>query len=135
MLDDIDPCVSVGGAHDFVKPRIQIGNVDLVTSNDTLVVSAQFAVAGPFADLDPRITGARVVLAKQAGGNVVDVSLPAAAYGGKGTRGWSTNAKRTTWTYQDTTAAPLAGITSVAVVDQSKQSPNRVSLKVTGIPA
>lgn len=130
--DAVDPCVSVGGAHDFVKPRVVIGNFDLVPDNDTLLFSGRFAISAPFGDLDPSMTGARIVITDHFDGTVLDVALPGGDFAGKGTRGWKANGKGTMWKYRDATGAPLEGIASMLLVDQNKQRPNLVKLTLAG---
>src|SRR5215470_16114700 len=47
-------------------------------------------------------------------------------------RGWQQNRAHTAWTYRDTTASPLNGITRLRIEDESRTQARRVTVKVTG---
>jgi hypothetical protein len=139
VCDAQDACTNVAGGRDFLvkpKPKLLLAriNSDSTPGNDKLVLNGNFALpAGTtFADLDPRTRGARVVVASDAGTVRVDQTLPGGAYPGGKARGWKTNAKGTQWQYVDRTASPLAGITGLKILDQSKAAPRHVRVIVTG---
>lgn len=140
ICDARDACTNVGEGRDFItRPdsRASLGkvNTDTTSGNDTLTLSGSFVLpAGrAFADLDPRVRGARVVIRTVLGNDVVDVTLPAGAYTGSGTRGWKTNLTRTLWQYLDQTPSPVSGITRIKATDRSKGRPGgTVAVRATG---
>jgi len=139
VCDAQDACTNVAGGRNFLvkpKPKLLLAkiNSDATPGNDKLVMNGNFALPSgmSFADLDPRTRGARLVLTSDAGTVRLDQVLPAGAFPGGKTRGWKTNAKANQWQYLDRTAAPLAGITGVKIIDQSRAAPGHVRVIVTG---
>lgn len=138
--DEQDVCTNAGGGQDFVaskpKPKVKLSriNTDPTVGDDQLRISAehQLAVGATFSGLDPENDGARVVIENGADVARVDQVLPGGVYAGRGTRGWKRNGSGTTWTYTDTTSAPLAGIKRLKITDRSSTAPRRVKVTVKG---
>jgi len=134
--DACDVCTDVGATHLIsIKPLVKVLNVntDVIAGNDGLLLKGEFINATPFAQIDPRSAGARVVVRAASGVTLVDVTLPAGAYAGRGSRGWkSSGSPVKTWTYLDTTARPPRGIFKVAFFDRATKQPNQVKVLVSG---
>ncbi|MBY0279526.1 DUF4215 domain-containing protein [Candidatus Binatia bacterium] len=128
--DAQDACTNVAGGRSFVvkpKSKLVLGKIhsDTMPGNDTVALKATFALpAGTaFADLDPRMRGARVTVRGALGASVLDAWLPGGTYAGKGTRGWRSNGNRSVWLYLDKTATPLGGITLIRAIDRGAGLP------------
>jgi len=88
--------VNPGGANTFVLtnpvPKIVLNriNTDPTPGNDHLsIVGAFFLPLGKsFADIDPTVQGARVVLLNRTGAVELDATIAGGIYNGSGTRGW-----------------------------------------------
>ena len=85
-----------------------------------------------FSSLNPLARGARIVLRNGAGATELDVTLPAGAYGGSGTRGWRLLNTGKTWNYTDTSSSPIGAIVKVLFDDRTTVAPGRIGLTVTG---
>src|SRR5262249_38045682 len=85
-----------------------------------------------FADLDPSVRGARIVVVTESGDVRVDQVLPPGAFVKGSVRGWKTNKTHTTWQYVDRTKTLLSGISGVKILDKSKDAPGHVRVTVTG---
>ena len=146
VCDALDVCTNIGGSQNFLaanrKPKLVLAkiNTNAVTGNDTLSLSGRFVIHGgpAFSTVDPGANGARVLVQNQAGVNRIDAVLPAGAYAGHGTRGWTLNKAGNVWTYVDSTGTPLSGVTHLVIVDKSHLSahdimPGRVQVTVTGM--
>jgi hypothetical protein len=138
--DEQDACTNVGGGQDFAaskpKPKVKLIriNTDPTIGDDKLSISAEhlLAVGAGFGGLDPLTDGARVVVENAADVVRIDQALPGVAYAGRGTRGWKLNGSGTTWTYTDTTGAPLSGIKRFKITDRSSIAARRVKVSVKG---
>lgn len=133
--DAIDECTNVGGGRDLVvKPSLAFSRINgpPIPDDDRLVLSGEFDLpAGTsFADLDPALSGARLVVRSRTGVKRIDVTLAAGTPGGAGTRGWTQ--RPTSWTFVDATASPANGIAYVRLNDRSRRAPGRVGLRVVG---
>lgn len=133
--DVCDPCTDVALARAIdIKPKLIVGKLnDAIPGNESLVIGGEFRGAEPFATFAPLRSGARVVLVSSRGGVIADVTLPAIAYAGKGSRGWkAVGSPAKQWLYLDKTTAPLHGITKVAFADRSGKQPQQVKVRVQG---
>jgi len=104
------------------------------TSRASLHLAADFTTASPtaFAEFDPLVTGARVLVLAADGGEVLDVRLPGVAYVPGGI-GWRSNRTRTKWSYQDKTVDPLRGIVKVVITDRARAAgPGKARAVVRG---
>jgi len=133
--DAIDECTNVGGGRDLaIKPSLAFARINgsPIPDDDRLVLSGEFELppGTTFADLDPALAGARLVVRAASGVKRIDVTLAAGAPGGAGTRGWTR--RPTSWTFADATDSPANGITSVRLNDRARRAPGRVGLRVVG---
>jgi len=122
-----------GSGHALRLALTRIGT-DATQGNDGLTLIGVFKLAdgGSFAGLDPRARGARLVLQSGAGATRLDVTLPPGAYAGRGTRGWTPNRPRTTWTFKDATGSPTSGITFVRIRNRDQQATREVRVRISG---
>lgn len=134
-----DICTNPGGFQNFAsKPRSNVKftriNTDTLITNDGFKVSASFTLGGgkTFASLDPIVTGARIVVQNEADVARLDRALPGGFYGGRGTRGWKLNRSGTTWSYIDTTSAPLSGIKRAKLSHKPSAAPGQVQVSFSG---
>lgn len=138
ICDAQDPCTNVAGAHDFFdtpKPKLVVSKIgsDTTAGNDKLTFSGEFLLppGSSFSQLHPDTNGARIVIKNAAGVTRLDATLPAGAYAGRHTRGWS-NRRATMWTYADDAASPVAGIVKMTVAAGDQPTSRQVRVKVTG---
>jgi hypothetical protein len=94
----------------------------------------------PFSAIDPGINGARVVVQNGAGAVRIDAVLPPGAYGGSKSRGWKLSKNLKTWTYADSTGAPMAGVAHLTIIDKSQLGsrhavPGLVQVRASGAKA
>jgi len=138
--DGLDACTNVSGGRDFVPPAklalSKVGN-DPTPGNDVLKFDGTFALPASlsFRSLDPGSRSARILLRSSTGATLLDATLPAGTYAGRGTRGWKTNPSSSVWQYLDRSGAPVAGITDLKATDRSTGVPGgsvKVSLKGKG---
>jgi hypothetical protein len=140
LCDAVDPCTNVAGGRTFALtnpvPKVVVNkiNTDTIPDNDHLVVAGAFHLpAGrTFAELNPLVKGARVVLRNRLNGTELDVTIPGGAYGGAGTRGWRSLNTGKKWMFTDSTTSPANGIIEIEVIDRNGIAPRRVDLTVTG---
>ena len=138
--DGQDPCTNVGGAQNFLsspKSKTAFSKVNSQTVPDddglTLRVSFDLAPGEHFSDLAPDGNGARVLISATSGARIVDVTLASGTYEGKGSRGWSRAKNGKSWTFQDTTGAPLNGIAKLKISDKTtRKTPPRAGVALTG---
>jgi uncharacterized delta-60 repeat protein len=131
-----DQCAQVGGSRGFLRaarPTLTLRNVS-TPRKGTLSLRASFVLPTgiSFSDLTPATDGARLVIDSATGAILVDVSLAAGTYGGKGTRGWRTNSAHSTWTFTDATGTPVNGVTGMTITDESRKAPGQVGVRVKG---
>jgi len=125
LCDAYDPCTNVGGARDFDTTR----RVFFSTRPTSIKLVASFAIATPFADLDPEARGALIALYDPTYEHGAYITLEPGTYGGAGTKGWYESTRQ--WNYVDATGSSYA-IRKVKIQDRSTQSPGRVIVKVAG---
>jgi len=138
--DGIDPCTNVAGGRAFLSPprsKLTLKKVrtQTVPGDDTMTLAGTFELPADktFADLQPDLRGARLILEGDDGGAIVDLEIPGGLYAGKGSRGWKPSGSGKSWTYIDKTGAPIGGIVKVAFSDAGKPSPSsRVKLSISG---
>lgn len=138
--DAQDPCTNVGGARDFLSPprsTVVLSKVhtDLDPANDGLKLTAFLVLPDGrlFAALRPHMHGARIVLEGDAGGHVLDVTLPPGVYSAATRYGWRPSGGGKAWTYLDRRAVPLRGIVKLTLTDRARASaPRQVKLGVSG---
>jgi len=131
-----DQCAQVGGSRDFLRtanPKLTVRNVS-TPGKGKLSLRASFLLptGTSFSNLTPATDGARLVIDSAAGGTLVDVSLAAGTYAGRGTRGWRTNGTHTKWTFTDSTGAPVNGVSGMTIKDESRVAPGQVAVRVKG---
>lgn len=130
--DDCDACTNVGGVRDMVSGKVSIGkiNTDVVTGNDSLKIGGRFiTTTTPFSMLDIENRSVRIVVRGATGATIVDAQLPYGAFT-PGGAGWTTKAGKL-WQFKDESGSPVAGITSVKIVDQSKKTPGLLQMSVS----
>lgn len=126
-------CTDVDGNRTFTaKPKatLKLGNVNLETTpgNDAVKLSAGLDLppGKTFADLQPELHGARILLQSATGVVRADVVLGAGAFANG--VGWKRSAKSIA--YFDRTATPNNGIVKVGIKNLSAAGPGHVKLKV-----
>jgi hypothetical protein len=135
-----DPCTNVAGEQNFVTPpisKVRLGriNADIIPGNDRVRLTGMFRLppGQSFANLQPDLRGARLVLQANGGETRVDVTLSAGTYAGIGTRGWEGAASGRRWTYRDKTTAPNQGIVKMVIVDKdAPATPGLVKVVIVG---
>ncbi len=133
--DSTDLCTNVAGGRDLaVKPSLALSriNVDPIAGNDRLVLSGEFDLPTgvTFADLDPSVSGARLIVFSASDVRRVDVTLAPGSYGGAGTRGWERRANG--WYFIDATGSPVNGIVKARLRERAGSGPHRVGLSIQG---
>ena len=92
-----DACECVGPVA-LANAKVKLGKRDTPPGDDTLQVKAQLTVPTSPA-IDPMATGLRLRVQDDAGGTVLDASLPGGAYDPTLRTGWKVNGSGTSWTY------------------------------------
>lgn len=133
--DVVDPCTNIAGHQDFAaKSKLVLSRTgtDPVPGDEKVSLVGTFALpaAISFSSLDPVTRGGRIVLLDRDGNTIADATLPPGTYAGRGTRGWKTNSKRTSWQYLDRTTERIAGISDLKATDKSKKAPGG-SVRIT----
>ena len=93
---------------------------DPTPGNDrlTLKATATLPAGKSFADLHPDTNGARLLVRGQPSGNVVlDTTIPAGVFAGRGSAGWQASGGRT-WKFADKSATAPDGVTRVTLSDR-----------------
>ena len=144
VCDAQDACTNTGGGQDFKprpKPKIALKRINdnVIPGDDVLSIQGTFdlGVGQSFDEIDPALTGVRILLLNASGGVELDAPLPGGTYHGAGTRGWTTNGSRTKWQYADKTSdgtltGTYGGIYQVKLQDRSRRTPREVQVKVSG---
>jgi len=138
--DGTDPCTNVAGGRTVLSPprsklTLKKVNTQTVPGDDTVTLAGTFELPADktFADLEPHVDGARLVIEGHDGTARVDVVLAGGLYAGKGTRGWKASGSGKAWSYADKTGAPIDGIVKMTISDAGKPSPSkRVKLSISG---
>lgn len=138
--DLADFCTTIDPGQTFAskpKSRVVLGkiNTDTIPGNDTLVVSAFFALppGRSFAELDPLNDGVRVVLVAEDGSTRLDATVPGGAFSKVTKTGWKLSGNGKNWTYVDKTANPANGINQVVINNKDvAKTPRRVKVTVKG---
>jgi len=110
-------------------------NSEMVSGNDSLVISAFFALppARSFSELTPLADGVRVVITADDGSTRLDATIPGGAYSTATKTGWKLAGNGKTWTYINKSATPLNGIGQVVINDKNTtRTPRRVKITVKG---
>jgi cysteine-rich repeat protein len=136
--DAQDPCTNVARAQDFVAPPVATVRLAKLSPGERpadkrLSLSAAFdlPVARAFAELQPHLAGARVLLERADASLAIDAFLPPGSYSAATRRGWKRTGR--SWTYLDRSTSPVSGVTKLVVTDRARSSsPRRVKVVVTG---
>jgi len=132
--DICDPCTRVDpGRGRLSRPKIVLKrvNTDPTPDNDGVLVKGEFLLpeATSFANLDPVLNGARLVIQAQDGATRVDVTIPAGVY--DGASGWRVSGSGRKLSYRDRRKPALInGISKFDVSDRSKKEPNQVKVTI-----
>lgn len=124
LCDTYDACATQSDRQQF--PYLQFNrqakmvfsriNTETTPGNDQLVLKGRFElpVGKTFADLDPAVTGARIVTLSP-NGATSSFAMPGGMYGGKGTAGWTqVGGAKPHWDFKDSTGAPGTKTVTVA---------------------
>jgi hypothetical protein len=138
IADGCDPCTNVAGAREIDSVRVDIREKTsgVPQRANRIVFNADFDLPGgpaSFADIDPLAEGMRVRVATPLGAAIADMTFVSGPIGGKGTRGWKTNAANNKWIYADKrNLYPSPEFFKLILKDRSTSAPNRVRLRVRG---
>lgn len=119
--DACDPCTSFGGGQGTTfRPKIVLAriNTDPMPDDDRLSFKGEFTIQASFDTIDPRAEGARLLVDEGGGENLIDVTLSAGTYAGRGTVGWILSASGKTWVFRDKTGTPANGIIMAKIQDR-----------------
>lgn len=130
--DACDECTNPLGAKSMAAgSRIAFFSVgsDETDGNDRMRVHGNVDDPGfAVSSLDPAADGARLVVSSADGETLMDVAVPAAAYGGSDTAGWKRSASGHGWMYVNREAAAPGGIVRIRI-EQGMGANLRVSLR------
>lgn len=120
--DTCDDCVCVTPAP--CTSGIALSKPVLVVGTDPLNVSLRGEAVIP--DVDPSVSGLRIVVDSAVGAPTLDVTLPAGSV-------WVANGTGTRWAYTDPQGA-IGGVRKVVVQDRSRRTPGllKMTLKTKG---
>jgi parallel beta-helix repeat protein len=132
--DPLPPCPTTCTTGSAVEsPRLVVKHLHTPAGDDTLAFRGELVLPYPFVPaLDPSTVGVGIVVADASGARVVDVWIPGRPFDPIARVGWKTSRSGTTWTWDDRSADPPAGIAKVSVKDLSRKQPGRVRFKVRG---
>jgi hypothetical protein len=138
MGEACDPCTNVGDKQTIsIKPKLVLRgiNTERVPDNDGLTIKGDFnlpSTAG-FSALNPMGKGGRIVLTDRNGDPILDIALPAGAFGTKGVRrGWKTNPTLSVWKYRDRTNQRVGGIAKFVAKNVGGSSARQVKIAIRG---
>src|SRR5688572_7109344 len=116
-----------------VKARMVFSHLGDVPGDDVLNLRGEgIGRPGAFATLNPVASGMRIVM-DQGSFPFLDATLPAVAFGGKGTAGWRQNDTGTSWVYVDATGGPyVAGVVRLKIQDRSTLRAGQVKITLKG---
>lgn len=134
-----DPSACIGGGVFETKPKSRVVltkiNTDATPGNDGLTISASFTlpVGKTFAEVQPDLQGARIVLLAQDGTPRLDVTIPPGAYDKATKVGWKRSGNGKAIRFNDRSGAAAGGIHQVVINDKnSPKTPRRVKVLVKG---
>ncbi len=136
VLDGLDNCTNPNGQQNLsIKPALTLKkiNTGIVVGNDGLVLKGEFLLApgDDFSNLNPIVTGTRIIVEAGDGTSLVDVTIPPGAF--DDISGWKENGAGTKFLFKDKTKpATNNGIAKVIVQDRSKKAPRQVKIKIKG---
>jgi len=130
LADDVDPCVNVGGAQDIgdgIKLTVKHTGLDSMAADEAIALKSTFRLASStFAEVDPSITGVRLVLRDVGGAAIADVVVPGGA-------GWSVGNNRRRYKFSDgNDPAANNGIARILIIDREAKAPRQVRVVVRG---
>lgn len=119
-----------GACTQVSAPNVTLSHVALPVGDDRFLLKGDVTMPHPFnPSLSPLADGLRLMI-DGTNGTLLDVTLPAGAYGSTPNAGWTVNGSHTKWTYRNDTAATPAGIYKVLVSDRSATHPGLLSLRI-----
>ncbi len=138
VADGCDICVNVASAANVLRSTVKLRRVarSRCAGNcrgNRVKAMLQFEVAQPVTAIAPESTGIRLLIEAASGGDIFDVALPPGAYGGSGTRGWSSR-RAGKWQYLDTTEERINGTSKVTLTAKAKRTgTTKVRVKLDSI--
>ncbi len=114
--DACDSCTNDGDLRTMgIRPLVVFRRVgsDERDGNDALLVKGGAVLPFDFSTIDPETDGVRLVVDASDGETLLDVSVPAGTFSGRGTAGWQSRFGGNAWVYHDRTESPIEGIVRV----------------------
>jgi hypothetical protein len=131
--DVCDPCTNVFNGGTFAtKPKVVITKLLGATGDDKLKMKG-FILVPTVPTIEPDLNGLRLLLQKQGGALVFDVTLPAGTYSLVDRAGWKANGVRSKFTYKNSgNPTPLVAGIGKASIGVSSKTPGLVKFSIGG---
>jgi hypothetical protein len=114
---------------------IQILGLNTEKVGNTIRISAALSSTNAaLAGLDPLRNGMQIIIQDASNENIITANLPSGASLGTGSRGWKQKgrgARTTKWTYEDTTAETISGITQATINVTQGSTPRKNNLTIS----
>lgn len=136
ICDDLEVCISASvGFLPRPIPRLLVrSSAQAEPPRDRLQFTGTFGLppTWTFGDLDPSVTGARLLIRTPSGGVEVDVALPAGIRAAGLPRGWVRKGGGKVWSYSDRDSNGTSGIVKATITGSTDPGRHEVQLKLSG---
>jgi cysteine-rich repeat protein len=129
-----DPCSRVGGAGDWIKPKILLSKLDQGPGSQKLKVTGAFLIPSGGQPIAPRARGVHLRVIRPGGALVLDEHVPAGFYSTASPVGWKVSGDPANkFIYLDKTLPPLRnGIKKITLTDKSAKVPGLITFVIAG---